>query len=230
MHGPEPIRDDGADGAQLDQPTLDDGVTLLRPPDARSTALHRLVVDALADADRAGGPAYWVDARNAAVSHALYRLAPADRALRGLQVARAFTAYQHLELVRTLARRARPGTRLVVAPNVASLYRDGDVPDGEADRLLRAALATLSELGDALDCPVVVSATGDDDHADRVADAADRVVDCERTALGLTYDAPGFDVDGYHRGDHWQTTIPYWVDLCGRLEPVDPRLTAEVPA
>ncbi|QLG63169.1 P-loop NTPase family protein [Halorarum salinum] len=208
-----------------DLPTLEPGVTVLRPPDPRSTALHRLVAETLAGG---GGPAYWVDARNAANTHALYDVAPSRRTLSGLVVARAFTAYQHAGLIHELPRRVRPGTRLVVAPNVAALYRDGDVADAAATRLLEASLGYLAELADALDCPVLTSATGEDELAARAVDVADAVVDCERTRLGLTYDAPGFTPSGYHRGGYWQTTIPYWVDLFGRVTPHEPPVTPEV--
>ena len=207
-----------------DLPSLEPGVTVLRPPGPRSTALHRLVADALGGES---GPAYWVDARNAANTHALYDVAPSRRTLAGVMVARAFTAYQHAELVRSLPRTARPGTRLVVAPNAAALYRDGDVPAAEADRLLDASLGILTELADALACPVLLTATGGDELAGRVVDAADTVVDCERTRLGLAYDAPGFTPAGYYHNDYWQTTVPYWVDLLGRAVPFDHEATPE---
>lgn len=202
-----------------DLPTLEPGVTVLRPPAPRSRALHRLVADTLLGES---GPAYWVDARNAANTHALYDAVPSRRSLSGLVVARAFTAYQHAELVRSLPRVARPGTRLVVASNVAALYRDGDVADSAATRLLDASLGFLTELGEAFDCPVLLTATGEDDLAERVVDAADAVVDCERTRLGLAFDAPGFAPAGYYHDDYWQTTMPYWVDLLGRVAPRDP--------
>ncbi|WP_313691238.1 hypothetical protein [Halorarum halobium] len=210
-----------------DLPTLDPGVTVLRPPVPRSPALHRLVADTLLDES---GPAYWIDARNAVMTQLLYDHVPARRMLAGLMAARAFTAYQHHELVRGLPGTARPGTRLVVVPNAASLYRDGDVPGAEADRLLEASLSVLTELAAAFDCPVLLTTTGEDAHAERVVDAADTVVDCERTRLGLAYDAPGFTSSGFHRDGYWQTTIPYWVDLLGRIVPREPGVTPGVNA
>jgi len=44
------------------------------------------------------------------------------RACRSLRVARAFTGYQHHELVRSLPGRVRPNASLVVAPAVAAPY------------------------------------------------------------------------------------------------------------
>lgn len=208
-------------------PDLDPGLTLLSPPGPRSTALHRLVVDALGDT---AGPAYWVDARNAASTYALYDLAPSERRLAGLRVARAFTAYQHHELVRALPRRADRETGLVVAPNVAALYADDDVPDWEQRDLLASAVAVLAELGTALDVPVLTTAPGAPDAlAAVVADAADVDLDCTRTGQGFRYEGDGFETRAYRVDGCWQTTIPYWVALCGSRPAVE-RPDAHGPA
>ena len=232
-------------------PTLDPGLTRLRSDDA--SALYRLVVDALA---RREGDALWVDARNRADSYALYeaagdRLAPLD----DLRVARAFTAYQHHTLVRRAVAAATPETDLVVVPCVDSLYRDDDVPDGQARAMLRSTLAMLSGLAAARDLAVLVTcggaprrpgaadsaaATTTDDDGDRlaglVADAVDREVRAESTRFGLRFDAPGFESRGYAELGGWQTTIPYWVDCFGsvpafdRPRPVAPTLWTAVDA
>ncbi|SFR54682.1 hypothetical protein SAMN04487947_2154 [Halogeometricum rufum] len=194
-------------------PTLDPGVTLLRRPDPRDAVLHRLVVAALRRRD---GGALWVDARNEASTAALYAADPAGRTLDGLRVARAFTAYQHHELVRSLPGRATPRTALVVVPRLPSLYRDPDLPEAAADRLFDASLAVLRELADALDVRVLVTADGADDGlTDRVREAADDEVVVRRTGMGLAFEGDSVRSDVYWHDDWWQTTIPYWVELCG---------------
>lgn len=213
---------------------LESGTTLLDVPSPRSRIVHHLVCDRLADA---GGPAYWIDARSAASTHALYDCAPSRRILADLHVARAFTAYQHHSLVRTVARRADPTTTLLVAPNVADCYRDADLAAWEREDLLTASLELLAELGRVLDCPVLLATTGDggtDADADSgpVAEYADTVVECVQTREGLRLervagDGPTTDATaGYWHGRHWQTTIPYWVDVCGAVEAVDPVVDA----
>jgi hypothetical protein len=200
-------------------PRLDDGLTHVRLPHARSTALHRLVVNERRERD---GPVYWLDARNEACSHVLYELAPHHRVLDGVRVARAFTAYQHHTLVRQLVRTVSPRTALVVAPNLGSLYEDDDVPDYERDALFDAALAMLGEVGATYDLPVLVStAAGDSDLGDRVASAADHAVDCEQTRMGVRYSGDAGETTVYVAQGYWQTTIPYWVDLLGTVERVD---------
>jgi hypothetical protein len=207
-------------------PALDAGVTHLDSPGPRSTALHRLVVDALRERD---GPVYWLDARNVATTHALYELAPHRRALDGVRVARAFTAYQHHTLARRLVRAVDGRTALLVAPNVASLYRDDDVPEYEREDLYAAALAMLAEVGQTHGIPVLV--TTDASGAalpPAVADDATQL-SCERTRMGLRYAGEEFETRVYVEDGFWQTTIPYWVDLFGVGE-VPPPAAADEPA
>jgi len=195
-------------GSQL--PTLDAGVTYL-DTEGVPVVLYRLVGHHLADVD---GPAYWVDARNAASPDAIRRYA-AGRLDTRLRVARAFTGYQHYELVRSLPERVSGRAALIVAPNLGSLYADDDVPTAEAAAMLDATLELLAALADAVDVPVLVTAT---EHRERVRAAADRRLDAERTRAGLRIDGPAFRTDVYWDDWGFQTTIPYWVDLLGRAE------------
>ena len=201
-------------------PGLGPGVTLLSGgPDA----VHRIAV-----AELAGGrtEALWVDPGRAVSVYALGDLAPSKRALSGLSVARAFTAYQHHSLVRALPRRATARTELVVLPGIADLYRDEDVPDYERDELFEAALAVCSGLADSLSVPVLVSDDGDDDLSALAADYADAEVDAERTDQGLAFRGAGFETLGYWSRGYWQTTIPYWVQLFGAVDPEEPLVPA----
>ncbi|WP_440766108.1 hypothetical protein [Natronorubrum sp. DTA7] len=214
------------------------GLTLLEVPSAGSTALHRLVGDRLAESATEGdsgmnATAYWIDARNTAATQVLYDCVPSDRALEPLQVARAFTAYQHHSLVRRVTQRAGPETALIVAPNVASLYHDADLPEWEREDLLAASLETLAELGRVLSCPVLAT-SADENRAGTVAEYAEAVIECVRTREGIRLERSSDecaeptdddgetepvidDTAGYWHGTHWQTTIPYWVDLYGAV-------------
>ncbi|USZ73109.1 hypothetical protein [Natronosalvus halobius] len=220
--------------------TLDPGLTLLRTPSRRSAAVHRLVCEYLADirasperpdrrAEKSAttdGRAYWIDAGNVASTHALYECAPGSgcQALERLRIARAFTAYQHHSLVGAVVRRADADTPLVVAPNVASLYQDGDLREWERTDLLASTLAVLDELGRGLECPVVITAGPDVSAAtvERLEVAADSTIECTRTREGLRFEGEGFETMGYWHGPVWQTTIPYWVDLFGAVDPERP--------
>ncbi len=204
-------------------PALDPGVTLLSGGPA---ALHRLVAAELARGRRA---ALWVDPGSAVSTYALYDLASSGRALAGLRVARAFTAYQHHALVRELVRRASPRTELVVLPGVADLYRDDDVPDYERDALFEAGLAAGAALADALSVPVLASDEGDDELSALAAGYADAEIEVERTDLGLSFRGAGFETLGYWGRDFWQTTVPYWVELFGVADPEAPLAASPAP-
>ena len=199
--------------AAMEGPTLKPGVTLLSRPSTRSAALQQLVVGQL---DGPSTRTLWVDARNNASTYALYDYTSSDRVVDGIRVARAFTAYQHHSLVRSLVDRASSTTDLVVVPCTASLYQDDDVPDHVASGLLSASLALLSELAHTYDLPVVVTTPATDSglHG-HVVDAADRTVDARQTSQGLRFDGDDTETTVYYRDGYFQTTIPYWVDLCG---------------
>lgn len=196
---------------QVPRPSLGSELTLLRVPSEQSTALHRLVVDELSTVD---GSTLWLDAGNVASTYALYELAPSRRTLADVQVARAFTAYQHHSLVRAATRDAPADLDLVVAPNVTSLYCDDEISDPTAADLLESSLTILSELAATFDAPVVATTAGD---APLVAEYATREIECTETALGFRYESDDFTTDCYRTGAGWQTTIPYWVDLFGAI-------------
>ncbi|MFB6105215.1 MAG: hypothetical protein ABEJ57_09100 [Halobacteriaceae archaeon] len=193
--------------------TAEDGTTLTGARSRRATALHHLVADVIADR---AGTTYWLDARNAASTYALQETLGRDR-LATVQVARAFTAYQHHELVRHTVREI-DDPALVVAPNVAALYRDDDVPSHETGPLFAATLTTLQALAHAATVPVVVTAAGDDDLATTVDTTADATVTVEATRCGLRIAGEDHETQLYRDRTGWQTTVPYWVELFGAVD------------
>ncbi|MGZ0746470.1 hypothetical protein [Haloparvum sp. AD34] len=201
-----------------DLPQLDAGdVTALRRESPRDSSLHRLVVDELGRADEA----LWLDARNNASTYTLYELAPGTARLDDLRIARAFTAYQHHSIARRLVAEATPATDLVVAPCLASLYRDPDLPDERATRLLRSTLSILAELAAAVDAAVLVTVERDDRATERVLATADRELEARSTAEGVAFEGDDYVTPGYWGTGFWQTTVPYWVDVCGATPSVD---------
>lgn len=193
-------------------PSLPAGVTWLIDDMDRSVAPHQLVLGQL-EADR--GRVLWIDARDVASTYTLYPRATTSRLLESIRIARAWTAYQHQTLVRRAVERASNRTRLIVLPHICSLYRDDDIDDQEADRLLESSLQTLSALADALAIPVLLTAP----PAERVAleSTADYELRCERTDQGVAYVGEEFRTTIYPDQGWWQTTIPYWVELLGAI-------------
>jgi len=190
-------------------PPLEPGVSLLEQPDVG--ALHRLVLDQDVE-----GETLWVDAGGAASTYGLTAQAQTRRALRGIRVARAFTAHQHHQLVRHCVSTASGRTGLVVAPNVTALYDAADAGDAEIDPLFSASLALLADLADALAIPVLLSAPrAREDRFAAVEDIVDHDIECASTGLGYAYSTATFETQGYWHEGWWQTTLPYWADLCG---------------
>lgn len=196
-------------------PAARPGLTALQCPHPRSGALHRVALQTIQDTD---GPVYWVDARNTASTYALSQLAPAEHVLDDVQIARAFTAYQHFRLVERVINQVTPRAGCIVVPNLPALYRDDDVPGHEATDMLDAVLDGLTTLADTLETPVLVSTTGSDRLATKVRDRATREIECIETAFGYRFDGDDVDAHGYWQDGYWQTTIPYWVDLFGPAE------------
>jgi hypothetical protein len=191
-------------------PSLESGVTLLRGGDRGAVAA--LVAAELRERDAL---ARWVDARNHASTYALTDHGSRRRLLDRVRVARAFTAHQHHALVRQLVGDARRPTSLVVAPAVDDLYEDDDLLAAEAERLREASLSTLAALADARDLPVLVTAT----DPEAVAEYADQTVDVEDTRFGRRFEGEDDETTAYWTRGGWQTTIPYWVELVGEVEP-----------
>jgi hypothetical protein len=208
MDRPQPTDDTHSDPTT---PSVGPGITALRCPHPRTGALHRVAMRTIRGVN---GPVYWVDARNTASTYALSRMAPSDRALDQIRVARAFTAYQHFTLVERVINRVTPQTGCIVAPNLPSLYCDDDVPDHEANEMVEAAYKALATLADSLDLPVLVSTVTD--RFDELIDThAARTIECIETELGYRFEGETVRTHGYWYGEWWQTTIPYWVDLFG---------------
>lgn len=181
-------------GTQSFQVPLNPGVTALLA-DERSRAPHRAAV---ATQLHESGQVLWVDARDTASSYALYDLAPSSDVLAGITIARAWTAHQHYTLVSQLVTEVSPRTRLLVLPNVCSLYRDDDLTETMADRLLESTLGTIAELAASASLPIVIS-TRPDERA-----AIEPFVDTVREPASFASHARG-------PHDDWiQTTIPEW--------------------
>lgn len=199
-------------GTALPEPSS--GITCLQVTEPKSPAIYELVTHWMT-AER---PSFWIDSRNVANTYRLYEGVRADRVLSGLQIARAFTAYQHYTLCQQLLQSVTPHTELVCLPNLTSLYRDDDVSEYERATLIDTVCDGVAELAATYDLPIVVSTIHDDEIAEPLLSRAERTIHCEQTPFGVRYEGDDVDTTVYRDGPHWQTTIPYWVDLYGSVE------------
>ena len=221
-------------------PQLDDGITLLDVKGGRGVPiLQSLVLDHLLLHD---GPAFWVDANGHATTTTLAQIAPSQRLLDRIHVARGFTAYQHYTAVcdlpavvnqtiqrsttdtgttvsRTVNRDgdASPHTpALIVAPAVDAQYRaDDTLSETHAQTLHARSLARLVAYAEGYDIPVLVTRSERTDFTEPVARVADHHIECEQTRMGPRVVGEDFETLVYpvDDGAYYQTTFAYWRQL-----------------
>lgn len=196
-------------------PDLDSGLVYIQQNTSSPEPLYQLVIDQLRE--RRGG-VWWLDARNTAVTTALYEIAESPEWLASIQLARAFTAYQHHALVRELPKEMSSQTAFAVVPNVIDLYRDDDVPEYETGKLVNSTLSILANLGESLEIPVITTTIRDDNFVSKVMEHSSQVIECCDTGMGFMFKSDDFETELYWKDGYIQTTIPYWVQLVGRAE------------
>ena len=246
----QPTRDADRNQAFADQadpatdelllPQLDDGITLLDVEGSRGVPiLQSLVLDHLLLND---GPAFWVDTNGHATTTTLAQIAPSQRLLNRIHVARGFTAYQHYSAVCDLptavnkaiqASTGNPGAQsrhppnrdedtsphtpaLIVVPAVDAQYRtDNTLGETDAETLQARTLARLSSYADGYDIPVLVTRNERNEFTESVATAADYHLKCEQTRMGSRIVGEDFETLVYPVGDgaYYQTTFAYWRQL-----------------
>ncbi|WP_394352060.1 hypothetical protein [Haloplanus rallus] len=218
-------------------PSLDDGITLLDVKGGRGVPiLQSLVLDHLL---LHNGPAFWVDANSHATTTTLAQIAPSQRLLDRIRVARGFTAYQHYGAVCDLptavnksiqmsttdagaAGRGDPSRdedtshhtpALIVAPAVDTQYRaDDTLGETHAKTLQARTLTRLASYADGYDVPVLVTRAQRDGFTEPVATVADHHLECEQTRMGPRIVGEDFETLVYpvDDGAYYQTTFAYW--------------------
>ncbi|WP_425438192.1 hypothetical protein [Natronorubrum halalkaliphilum] len=220
-------------------PSLEDGITLLDIDGNRGVPiLQSLVLDHLLLHD---GAAFWVDGNGHATTTALARIAPSQRLLDRINVARGFTAYQHYGAICALpkamnrsiqqsttdsnASRQRRANRdeasshtpsLLVVPAVDVQYRSDETLRGtQAETLQARTLARLATYAEGYDIPVLVTRSRNDEFTASIETAADRHLRCEQTRMGPRFVGDEFETLVYPVGDgtYYQTTFAYWQQL-----------------
>lgn len=201
-------------------PALEPTLQLLDVPRALSHMVHALTVDQTL---LAGGDATWIDSGRHAQSGPLVDIAPSERILDRVHVARGFTAFQHFELVRTLPGRITDRTALVVVPAIDRLYRGDDLLGDEGQRLLLTALATLRRITREYEIPVLLTRQRADEFSEPVATAAARTIRCERTPFGPRFNTGDEEETLVYPTDYAgyvQTTLTFWARILRDRQPL----------
>ena len=211
-------------------PSLDSGVTLLTTDERTTGPLHSLVLDRLL-LDQ--GSAVWVDARGHGTTRSLTQITPSMRVLDRIHIARAFTPWQHLSLVRDLAGELTDETSIAVLPAVDWFYRSEDLPRGADERMLSAAAERIEALAETFENPILVTLHADDAFSAPIREIADRTVRCERTQFGPRFMGEEYETLVYPlENGTVQTTLAYWKRVLAdrHLAMVDADVPPEVRA
>jgi len=203
-------------------PQLEPGVTLVEVDDYPTGPIQALVLDHLLLSDTT---VQWIDTFDHIQTQSLSRLAPSRRLLERIQVARAFTPFQHYALVEDLVADSSDDseTPIVVAPALDGLYRnpDGNLSTQRASTLLVRAVAKLAGIARRHDVPVVLTRTQDDEFSAPIARAADTVIEVTDTRYGPRFASDDFETLVYPAGNGMvQTTLAFWQRILQARQPV----------
>ena len=192
-------------------PSLEPGVHLIDVDDRAVGTIQSLVIDHVLTG--AGSTACWVDSNGMATTSCLTRLAPDMRLLDRIDVARAFTPYQHHSLVSQLPEVVDDTTALVVAPNFEYHYRNPDMRFDVAHDLVEAGVETLVSLARTHEVPILLTRETTAPLSAPLVEAADSVLDCELTQFGPRFVGEEFETLVYPVDGGFQTTLSYWVEI-----------------
>lgn len=187
-------------------PELSPGVTLLSADETTDHAIHALAVDHVLSA---GGAGYWVDPGTHAQTSPLVDLAPSERILDRIRVARAFTPFQEFALLRSLPGLAEQA-ELVVVPEIDRYYRADNLLADEGRELLLGSLAALAATARDREIPVLVTRQLEDRFTEPVEAAASQTLVCQSTPFGPRFHSDDTETLVYSREDGWvQTTLSF---------------------
>jgi hypothetical protein len=173
--------------------------------------------------------AIWVDSKNNAATTSLRKLAPSQRTLDRIRVARAFTAFQHYSLIEDLTLEVTEETSLVVVPAIDWFYANDDLCKGEGETMLTHALDILSDLAPANDIPVLLSRHSNQGLGTEVEPYCDEVLECTNTRFGPRFEGEEFETLLFDCNNGVQTTLAFWRRVIEQRHPtIAPNGAAEV--
>lgn len=188
-------------------PTLEPGVTLLAADERATGPLQSLVLDHVLVS---GGEALWVDSRNNATTQSLAQVAPSRRVLDRVNVARAFTPFQHYSIIEDVPAHVSEDVSLLVVPAVDWFYADGDLRRGEAATMLESVFDQLQTVVRNASLPVLVTQSPAPEFTDLITTTVDRELSCERTQFGPRFSGSDFETLVFECQTGLQTTLAFW--------------------
>ena len=194
-------------------PSLDPGLHLVDVDERAVGTVQSLVIDHVLTSDHSGTTVLWTDSNGVATTNSLTRLVPSMRLLDRIQVAQAFTAYQHQSLISQLSDVVDDTTSLVVVPEFEFHYHSPDVRFGVAYDLVKAGVETLATLAEEEELPILVTRETTASLSAPIVEAADSVLECELTRFGPRFVGEEFETLVYPVEGGFQTTLSYWAEI-----------------
>lgn len=188
-------------------PQLEPGITLLKRRGQTKGALHSLVLDHLL---LSGNEAQWIDAQNNATTTLFAKIAPSQRVLDRVNVARGFTAFQHYSLVEALPETLTNHTSLVVVPSVDWFYDSDDLCRGEGEEMLTDALEILDEVAAANNLPVLLTRNSKHGVGERIDGYYSAELECVETRFGPRFTGEDVETLVFECHGGVQTTFAFW--------------------
>ena len=187
-------------------PEIVEGVNLVRKPE-KLPVFQALVAKEI---EGKSASAVWIDAKNESSTYAISSIGN-QGLLEKVHVGRAFTPFQHNNLIQNLEEFIQDDTELLVLPNVTFLYEDGQANEWEAKELFESTWNKIKEVQERHDLKVLTSLPPRHDRFDYILEVEkDNEIEAQPTDSGLRYNSEEYDQLVYHDSGGLQTTMPFW--------------------
>ncbi|WP_414837413.1 hypothetical protein ACK3SF_04020 [Candidatus Nanosalina sp. VS9-1] len=153
--------------------------------------------------------AVWIDTGNEASTYSLSALGN-PQLLEQVEIGRAFTVFQHHNLIHQLDEFIGENTDILVLPNFDELYLDGQVKEWEAEELFKESWKKIREIQEEKELKVLISSSGNSKMSHILEADSDNKIEVDSTSSGLKYSSENYQQMMYKEQGSLQTTLPYW--------------------
>ncbi|MFB6100714.1 MAG: hypothetical protein ABEK16_05585 [Candidatus Nanohalobium sp.] len=160
------------------QPQLEKGFNRVEKP-GRIPVFQSILASQL---DGRNASAVWIDTGNEASTYALNSFSP--ELMEKVKIGRAFTPFQHHSLVHQVEEFIEEDTEVLILPNIAMMYADGQLREWEARELFKETWNHLKDVQEEEELKVVFSARN---FSDIIGPDVETEIEVEETGQGLRY-------------------------------------------
>lgn len=156
------------------------------------------------------GKALWVDSGNSSSTYALSSIG-GEKLLEKVEIGRAFTVFQHYQMICELEKYIESDTELLVFSNLTLLYDEGGANDYESRELFEELLDKIESIIEGQNLKVLIDLPSVDSELNLlVRKKAEKIVKVEQNSKGLRYSSDEFETSFYKDSSSVQTALPYW--------------------